>query len=159
MNIQKLLSKQTYNQLERQLIACRTSTPRGVRSQHELLREMLADHFSLKQVLLFPNDVLVDLAETIQDFHIEQNSLDSYLHHTKNYLQFQIREYNKKRKKLTHKVQWEEGRKGVSYLTTYEQLDLFHLEKSYKEGYHRQQALMYQLILEIIQNIQEVDDE
>lgn len=157
MNIQKLLSKHTYNRLEKQLIACRTTTPRGERTQYELLREIFAEFFSLKTVLLFPDTVLVDLAETIQDFHIEQNNLDTYLYHTKKYIQHQLKTYKNKKDKLTHKVQWEKGRKGASYLNTYEQLDLFYLEKSYQEGYHRQQALMYQLLLRVIQEIQGED--
>lgn len=155
MDIKRILSKQTHNQLEKHLIACKTSTPRGEDTQYELLRELLAELFSLKQVLLYPKQVLVDLAETIQDFHIEQNNLEDYIHHTKNYVNYQLKNYHTKRKQLSHKVNWERGRKGSSYLGTYEQLDLFYLEKSYKEGYHYQQSLMYRLLLDIINKIQE----
>lgn len=153
MDITKLLSKQTYNRIEKQLIACKASTPRGEETQYELLRELLAEFFTLKKVLLFPNKVLMDLSEAIQDLHIEQNNLDEYIHHTENYLRYQLQRYDDKTKKLIHDMNWERGRKGESYLDTYEKLDLVYLAKSYQEGYHKQQALMYKLLLDIIDEI------
>lgn len=154
-DIEKILSKETYDILSKSLNVCRVCQVSRYESAYNDLRSELAELFSVKAVSLYPKDVLVDLAETIQDLYIEQNNLEEYMHHTEQYLLMQLKNYRKLRKKYNHKMNWEKSKRDDNLMVSLEKIDLIYLANSYSNGYHKNKASMYRLLLSLIRQMKE----
>lgn len=152
-DIEKILSKKTYDRLGKALKVCRVCQISRYESAYTELRLELAELFSIRTVSLFPKDALVDLAEAIQDFHIEQNNLSEYLHHTEKYLNMQMKDYRRKRKHYAHKANWERSKNKDNVMDSLDKLDIIYLADSYNRGYHKNKASMYKLLLSLIGQI------
>lgn len=148
-----ILSKETYSNLSKALNVCRVCQVSRYESAYNDLRSELAELFTVRTVSLYPKDVLVDLAETIQDLYIEQNNLEEYMHHTEKYLLMQLRNYRKKKEKYNHKKNWERSKDFKSSMSSLEQVDLIYLANSHNNGYHYYKASMYRLLLSLIRQM------
>lgn len=149
--VRKLLSYSVYNGLTKSLLSIEKAEKASEKEDaYDVLRERLAKLFSLKNVGHFPNQVMVDFAETIQGLYDEKDDLPGYLFHIRQYLYRQIKTYTDTSQQLSRRVQL--MRKHTN-LDTIERLDIEYQAWTYSHGYYKQQNEMYQYLLHIIEQV------
>lgn len=144
----RLLSKSFHDALTRVLILCeKAETPRTQSAAHMRLRETLEKVYPYVKIAMFPDDVLVDMAEVLQGMYDEQDDLQSYYKYTIGYLETKINDHVIKQKQHNLRVHLDELNASNSELC---RLDHSFTAWLHNEGYYAQRNNMYELLLETI---------
>ena len=147
MNIKKLLSKPVYNRLTKTLLSIEMAkSPSELDHAYDTLREQLVNLFSLRYIGQYPNQVMVDFAETIQGLYSEKDDLEGYLYHIRNYLYRRMRRYDRTHQQLIRRSQLARKQTNIDPI---ERLDIDYQAWIYSHGYYKQQYEMYRYLVNI----------
>lgn len=151
MNVKKLLSKPVHTRLTKTLLSIEMAkTPSDMNNAYDTLREQLTNLFSLRHIGQYPNQVMVDFAETIQGLYSEKDDLEGYLYHIRNYLYRGMRCYDKTYQQLTRQAHLARKRVNIDPI---ELLDIEYQAWTYSHGYYKQQYEMYQYLVSILDQV------
>ena len=132
--IGKLLSASFQKRLDQALVLCdKAIFPRDVVSAHSRLRELFEILYPYCRIALFPDTVLVDLGESLQDIYNCRFDLDGECKHVEHYL---------------HK-----SRKAHSDKPILDKMDNMFTAWLHTDGYYAQQDHMYELLQETLYDI------
>lgn len=149
--VKKLLSKSVYNRLTKTLLSIDTAKTVSEHTHaYDKLRDQLATLFTLRRIGQYPNQVMVDFAETLQGLYAEQDDIANYLFHIKKYLNNQIQKYEETLAQHSRRVQMTRKMQGVDPITS---LDNEYQAWIYTHGYYKQQNEMYQYLLYVTDEV------
>lgn len=152
----RLLSKSFHDALTRVLILCESAeTPRTQSAAYMRLREALEKVYPYVKIAMFPNDVLVDMAEVLQGMYDEQDDLQSYYKYTIGYLETKIDDHNSKQNQHNRRIHLDGLNAPHSELCG---LDHSFTAWLYNEGYYAQRNNMYKLLLETIMSMLQLEN-
>lgn len=150
--MKKLLSAQTHKRLTKLIEVCDMSfTATDITNNYTKLREYLGNFVSYYSISHLPNDVLNEFAETLHSLYYEKSNLPEYCQSIRHYLHNRLEAYRKEFDNVQR--QFFLVSKKVSP-TSMEYIDAKYVYWLYTHGYYAGRADMYQLQIQILEQLE-----
>ncbi len=154
--MRKLLSESVHTQLQKYLTALEQideNDPVALKEEEkvqERIRRVLERIFTFEQIYEFHMEHLLELADVILGLYPERDQLEEYTYCIFPYLQSRLKSYEMKRNAYLDKLS---RAKRTMDTESVEYLDLAYRTWVYTDGYECQQAKMYRLLQQTLQDL------